>query len=197
MKQDIKKKYGLEKTVLYMGRVSYEKSIDIVLKSMKKVQKKIPEAKLLIVGGGPDLKKLKQLSKKLEVDTIFTGIKLGQDLVDHIYAGDVFVTASKSENQPMSILEVMSCKKSMVGVNSKGVPELIINNKNGLIAKPDNTEDIAKKIIRLLDNKKLREKFEKASLKSIKEYSIDKITDKWEEQYLKLSKSKNPLTKNI
>ena len=197
MKQDIKKKYGLEKTVLYMGRVSYEKSIDIVLKSMKKVQKKIPEAKLLIVGGGPDLKKLKQLSKKLEVDTIFTGIKLGQDLVDHIYAGDVFVTASKSENQPMSILEVLSCKKSMVGVNSKGVPELIINNKNGLIAKPDNTEDIAKKIIRLLDNKKLREKFEKASLKSIKEYSIDKITDKWEEQYLKLSKSKNPLTKNI
>ncbi|MBU2577193.1 MAG: glycosyltransferase [Nanoarchaeota archaeon] len=193
MKTDIKRKYGLKKTVLYMGRVSYEKSIDVVLKSMKKVQEKIPEAKLLIVGEGPDLKKLKRLSRKLKIEPIFTGIKRGQDLIDYIYAGDVFVTASKSENQPMSILEVMSCKKSLVGVDSRGVPELIQHNKNGLIAKPDDIRDIARKIIRLLNNKKLREKFEKASLREVKEYSIKKVTDKWEKQYHELKNSKNHL----
>lgn len=189
-KKNFKSEYKIKKSVLYMGRVSYEKSIDVVIRSMVKVQKKIPEAKLLIVGEGPDLENLKNLAKELNVDCIFTGIKRGQELVDHIYAGDVFVTASKSENQPMSILEAMSCKKSFVGVNSKGVPELIQNNKNGFIVKPDDSNQIASKIISLLKNPSLRKKFGENSFKEVKNYSIENVTDIWENFYQEISLNK-------
>lgn len=185
-KKDLKKKYGLKKSVMYFGRVSYEKSIDIIIKAMKIVEKKHSDAILLIIGDGPNLNELKGLANKLGVKAVFTGFKKGQELVDSIYAGDIFVSASKSENQPMSILEAMACSKAMVGVDAKGVPELIINNKNGLIAEPDNINDIAEKINKLLEDTPLRKRFEKASLKLVKSYSIKETTKKWEEVYKKI-----------
>lgn len=189
-KRNIKKERGWKKTVLYMGRVSYEKSIEIVINSMRIVQERNPEIKLIIVGEGPDLKNLKKLAKRLGVDVLFTGIKKGQELIDYIYAGDIFVTASKSENQPMSILEVMACGKSCIGVNSKGVPELIKNNKNGFIVEPDNYELMAKKIEELLDKNNVRRRFEKEAIKEVKKYLIENITKKWEIEYKNLSMRK-------
>ncbi len=182
-KKDFKSKYNLKKTVLYMGRVSHEKNINVLIKSMIKVQTKHPDSKLIIVGGGPDQINLENLARKLSVNALFTGLKKGQELLDWVYAGDVFVTASTTENQPMSILEAMGCGRALIGVNAKGVPELIINNKNGLIAKPNNPEDLSRKILKLIEDSSKRNYFEKESLKLIKKYSIKLISPIWENLY--------------
>ena len=133
--------------------------------------------------------RIKNLSRELNVKSIFTGFKKNQELVDSIYAGDIFVTASKTENQPMSILEAMACGKSLVGVSAKGVPELIINNKNGLIAEPDNPKELAEKIIQILGNEKLKKRFEKESLGLVQEYSTKSVAKKWIEIYENLIKN--------
>ncbi len=166
-----------------MGRVSHEKNIGVLIKSMIKVQAKHPDSKLIIVGGGPDQTNLENLARKLGVNALFTGLKKGQELLDWVYAGDVFVTASTTENQPISILEAMGCGRAMIGVNAKGIPELIINNKNGLIAKPNNSEDLSRKILRLIEDSSKRNYFEKESLKLIKKYSIKLISPIWENLY--------------
>jgi 1,2-diacylglycerol 3-alpha-glucosyltransferase len=185
-KKDLRKDYNIKKSVMYFGRVSYEKSIDIVVKAMAIVQKKYPDAIFIVVGDGPNLEDIKKLSKELDVKSLFTGFKVGQELIDNIYVADIFVTASKSENQPMSILEAMACGRALIGVDAKGVPELIVDKQNGLIVKPDDIDELAEKIKYLLEDNKTRMKFQKKSLELIKEYSTKKIAEKWLKLYKEL-----------
>ena len=61
----------------------------------------------------------------------------------------MFVTASKTENQPMSILEAMSFGLPVVGAAAKGIPELVQHEHNGMLFEADNHEEMAKRMLRM------------------------------------------------
>jgi len=181
-KKKIRLKYGInDKTVLFVGRVSYEKSIGLLIRSMQLVFKKMPDAKLLVVGDGPLFNELK--SKYDGKNIIFTGSIQHNELIGSglISACSIFASMSKTENQPMTFLEAMAFGLPIVGVDKLGVPELI--DGNGFIAPADDCKTFAKHIITLLKNKEFREKCGKESKRIIKDYSIDKTIDDLEKIY--------------
>jgi len=173
------------KAVVYMGRLAYEKSIDKVIDAFALAKSEIPDLSLILIGDGPVRKDLEKQTKKLGIldSVIFTGFLYKEDLVKALWAGDVFITASKSENMPLSLIEAMATGLPMVAVKEKGIAEMIIDGVNGYFAKTDDSNDIAEKLLLILQNNKKRESFAKESRSIALGYSEEVIMETLENLY--------------
>jgi len=190
-KNQAKKTWGIDnRSITYMGRLSYEKSIDQVIKAFARLLKKEPALKLMLIGDGPEKANLEKLTKELEIEknVVFTGFVYKEKLVKALWANEVFITASKSENMPLSVLEVMAAGLPVVSVKEKGLAEITKENINGFFAKTDDPGDIAQKISTILDDPALGQKFGQASRTLALEYSEEKIIKRLEDIYKKLIK---------
>ena len=172
---------------VYVGRVSPEKSLDIVLEAFKKIVAANPKTKLVIIGNGPSDEALdKQIPELgLTESVVRTGrIERDQLMKDNApLLGDVFVTASKTENQPLSLLEAMAFGLPMIGPRAKGIPELIEDGVDGIIFEPDDVEGLAGAMMRLMENETLRREMSEAAIRNANEHRIDKIGDQLEAIY--------------
>ena len=169
-------------TILHVGRMSYEKNVDVVLQAMKIVSE-YKKVNFMIVGGGPDLERLKDYSKKINLNVKFTGNIKNEELVDYYNKADIFVTASTIETEGIVLLEAMACGLPIVGVNKLAIPEVVKDGKNGFIAKVNDPEDIARCLKILIKNPDLINKFSKNSLKLVKNYSLENSIRKLEKIY--------------
>lgn len=189
---EMRKKLKLKKNVvLYVGRLSAEKSIDVVIKSMKKVIEKAPDSSLCIVGRGPDKELLEKLAETegLADHVVFTEPQSAKDLLGGGYyqLGDIFVSASKSETQGMTFIEAMCFKLPVIGVSERGAQDVV--GPVGLLARPDDPTDLAAKILSLLTDTERREKYAAKSYKCYREtYSYDTVIGIFEALYKNLLK---------
>jgi glycosyltransferase involved in cell wall biosynthesis len=198
----IREKYNVNNGInfIYIGRISREKSIDVIILAFNKIVKKHIKTNLILIGDGPEKNKLISLVKKLKMQNkvIFTGFIDRNKLISEnlVLLGDVFITASKTENQPVSILEAISFGLPVIGVNMKGIPELVENNKNGFLFKEDDIKEITRHMENLLMNKKLRDRMSKGSLKIVKNHLIKNSVKKLEKIYSNLSNMNTLKMKN-
>lgn len=189
-KEKIKKHWGIKnKSVTYMGRLGYEKSIDQLLLAFALMLKKIPDLTLMLIGDGPERANLEKLAEELKIkdQIIFTGFLYKEELAQALQANEVFLTASKSENLPLSILEGMAVQLPVVSVKEKGLAELTREGVNGFFVKTDDPTDIAEKTLAILNDPNVKEKFGRASREIATEYSLKKIISLMENAYKKLS----------
>lgn len=175
-----------ERYFLYVGRVSREKSIDIILKAFAyafRHDRSSPH--LVIVGEGPAIDSLRQLTQTLEISekVQFVGVVTHSDLLQSTLYDNAlaFVTASKTETQGITLLEAMAAGLPLIGVAAKATPELITNN--GLLCKPDDITGLGSAMKQIAENSAVRKKFSKNSLKNVKKHSIDQTAEKLEEIY--------------
>ena len=148
---NLKKDLGLKKTdfiVLYVGRIAKEKSIDFLINNFNSVLKRIPKAKMIIVGDGPDIKDLIDLTRKkgLENKIIFTGKAPWTDVPKYYSLCDLFVTASKTETQGLTVIEA---------IRDESFELMITDKKDGLFF--DDEKSYVDMIYEVYKNKKLRD----------------------------------------
>ncbi|MEO6509058.1 MAG: glycosyltransferase, partial [Patescibacteria group bacterium] len=163
-----------------------EKSIDVLLKSFILVLKDMPDTSLFMVGGGPFKTAYIQLAKEmgLEKDVIFSGEVPQTELLTNGYfqVGDVFATASTSELQPVSLSEAMYFKVPIVGVDEKGVPEMI--KGSGLLSTPGNAEELAKNILSVLKDSSLKKQLsDNSAARYNDQYSRKAVMEAYEKLY--------------
>ena len=116
-----------EITLLYVGRLISRKNVDKIICAFKKLSKKY-KIKLIIVGDGPDRKRLEKKSKKCE----FIGIV--SDPENYYKKADIFVSPSEyGEGLQGTILEAMSCGLTIVATNTKINKKLLYNNGGFLV----------------------------------------------------------------
>jgi glycosyltransferase involved in cell wall biosynthesis len=177
-----------EKTLLYMGRVSYEKSIDQVIKAAHIVKNTIPNIKLIIVGDGPEKENLIKLSNDLGLqdNIVFTGFIYGDNLIRTLQSGDIFLSGSKSENMPLAVLESMAIGLPILSVSSLGMVEIVKDNENGFLLSPDNPDEMAEKILYLLNDEQKLKAFSEKSRELSLSYSDTEYAKKLKEIYKKL-----------
>ena len=194
-KNALKKLYGIKnKSLIFQGRLSYEKSLDIVLKAFALMLKKDPGLQLMMVGDGPEKNNLEKLADKLKIKdhVIFTGyIPYGKKIVEIYQANDIYLPASKSENMPMSILEAMACGLPIIAVKERGLAELIKSGVNGFFVKTDNPKNMAEKTLDLLADSDSMEKISQSSRLLALGYSDKAINKLLEEFYLELLKKRS------
>lgn len=160
--QDLSLPPNSEKYILYLGRLSVEKGIGVLIEAMKKVKGNI---KLKIMGDGSMLKSLKLKVKNEKLPNIeFTGFKEGDEL-KRITAGSLFVVLPviRYENSPLVIYESMALGKPVIGSRMGGIPELIQDGMTGLLFEAGNADELAGKINFLLnDEEKIKQMSERA-----------------------------------
>lgn len=170
--------------LLYFGRLSEEKGIDILLKAMEKIEDNI---KLKIVGVGPEEKNLKIKSVKLKVkkNIEFIGYKYGEELNNLIInAKAIIIPSIGLENMPMSMLESMALGKVVIASKIGGISEVIKDGVNGMLFSSGNSDSLATKI------NQLREininDMEKNAIATIKNFSSEEHYDNIINIYKKL-----------
>ncbi len=175
------------RTVIYLGRISFEKRLDRLLEAYGRVE---DDGKLLIVaGGGPYLEKFKALSGSLGIKNIvFTGF-VKRPAVAYAVA-DVFASASDSETFGLTFVEAMQMGLPVIGVRMLGAKDVITDMKDGLLVEPGDTEALAKAMRRLLEDEKLCGALAKEGRKTAKRFSIENSMKKTVGIYDKLLKSK-------
>ena len=185
---DIYKKYGIAKTkptVLYIGRIDPEKSLDVLIEAFALVLKKVPNAQLVMVGDGASRNDLEKLADKLEISKSvhFLGRIIGNDLPKLYKVGKVFAITSKTETQSIVIMEAMATGLPVVAVRAGAIPELVWNNKNGFLCTPDEPAEMARNITKILKSSMLQRKFSKTSLENIKKHDLGYTLTRFEEIY--------------
>lgn len=184
------------KILLYVGRLSKEKNVPFIFKSLKLVCKKYPNAYLIIAAAGPKEKEFKNLAQKLGIskNIIFAGQIPYPEIFGYYKSADIFVFASKTETQGLVIAEAKACGLPAVAVNAAGISEGIINNVDGFLT-PEDQLAFSEKISLLLDNEILRKDLaEKARENALKSYSSKTVAKIIESVYNALIK-KNPNVK--
>lgn len=145
---DITEKYGLsgKKVIVHVGRVSYEKDIDMVIRAMQHI-----DARLLIVGKGPAMDDMKKLVTDLGLEDkiTFTGFVPDEDLPRYYNAADMVVSASKFETQGLTILEAMATRKPVACRNGRAFAEIVTDGVNGYLF--DDDESCVEAIKKCLD----------------------------------------------
>lgn len=165
-----------ETILLLVSRLTAEKNIDFLFKSVFEVLKKKEKAKLMVVGGGNLLPRLKLMSKKngLEKKVLFMGVVDKSRIKDYYAASDIFVYASKSETQGLVVSEAMYMGLPVVAVGATGSKDLVKNKMNGFLVS-ENENEFALAVENLINNRDLRQEFGAASERIAKEKYTDKI----------------------
>jgi glycosyltransferase involved in cell wall biosynthesis len=151
----IKKKYNIENKImlLYVGRISNEKNIDVLISAYEKLCKKYGDKiALVITGGGPLLEELKEKYPYI----IYTGYLREKDLTDVYSAADIFAFPSTTETLGNVVLESMASGVPVVGPSAGGLKENIIHMYNGILSKPNDIDSFYSGIDLLIRNDSLR-----------------------------------------
>jgi glycosyltransferase involved in cell wall biosynthesis len=160
--QVMRQQFGLDKEpcVLFVGSLIPRKGLNVLVEAAKKIVKEKAETKFLIVGDGP-LKN--QLSISLESANLTGNFKflgnLEEDELSAVYnCADVFVLPSIQEGQGIVLLEAEASGKPVVAFDAGGVNESMLNGETGLLVKRKSDEELADALLKLLDDRNLREK---------------------------------------
>jgi len=123
---------------LFVGRAAKEKSLDVLIEAFVPVAAELPGAKLMIVGGGAALGSLRALAAKQPCAEriLLPGPVAYEHVPEYCAAADVFVTASVTEVQPLSLTEAMCARTPVVGFNAGGINDMLADGSAGLLADP-------------------------------------------------------------
>ncbi len=172
---------------VYVGRLSPEKSLHVVLDAFALMLKRRRRSKLIIIGDGPSKESLEKQADQLGLGSSieFLGHIDHAELIDNRLPllGDTFVTASKSENQPMSIIEAMSMGLPVIGAAAKGLPELVSHQHNGLLFEPDNAENLAQCMFWIASKTRIRRRMGRNAMLAATRFNMPAVIDQLEALY--------------
>ena len=137
---DLRKKVGLKKedfVLMFVGRIASEKNVAFLLEMQKVLVKKYPRLKLFIVGDGPALAKHKKetLNAAFKSSVIFAGKVPLAEMPRYYQLGDVFVTASTTETQGLTVIEAMASSMPVVCIEDEAFMNTVIPDLNGYMFK--------------------------------------------------------------
>jgi len=166
--QALRARYDLENrpVILSVGRLLERKGIDRTIAALPRVLAKFPETVYLVVGDGPDRDRLERQVEELNLgqSVRFTGAMSDADLQAAYHLGTVFAMVSRQpqgshevEGFGIVYLEANICGLPVVAGRSGGVPDAVVDGKTGYLVDPEDPEAIAAAIVRLLENRPLRE----------------------------------------
>lgn len=140
--------------LISVARLSWEKGHKFLIQAFHRVHSSFPATKLLIVGGGAEKDNLvKEVIKlRLENDVCFIGEITRDQIPYFLNKSDIFILPSVWEGMPYAILEAMFAGLPVVATKVGGIPELIIEDKGGLLVRYANVQDLQNAIIRLLED---------------------------------------------
>ena len=171
-RSEIRRRYNIPNNwivALYIGRMTREKGLDVLIESFEKVQNMCPQNLIMLfVGDGDYIEQTKAFLKNKTVPSIFVGNQV--DVEKFYDAGDFFIQPSLHENHSVSLLEACAAGLPSIASDCGGNTE-IIDEEIGIIVRTGNSDDLGEAILKMCNedirnnyiNKLKNRKFEKFS----------------------------------
>lgn len=140
------------------------KGIQYMIEAMPRILADAPNAHYLIVGEGTYGETLQELAVSFGVENHVTFAGQRNDIPEILQAGDVFVLPTLIDALPTVLIEAMAARKAIVATNVGGVPEIVENEKNGLLVEPADPLQLAEGCLRLIRQNDVREAMAEAGL---------------------------------
>lgn len=171
---EFKKRLGIDDYLLYVGVINARKNVDGLIKSFLVVKSRFKKLKLIIISSyiGFQSEKVLELIEKNQDSIIFLQNVPENDLIYFYNSATLFVFPSFAEGFGLPVLEAMACGVPVVTSNTSALPE--VGGEAVEYVDPNNVDDIAMKIIQLLENEERRAKLRTAGLIRAKNFSWEK-----------------------
>ena len=187
--KELQKKYNIndnDKVVMYLGSILSHSGLDVIFNDMGKILKEIPEFKLLVVGDGPDLERLKQQSKRLEIyeKIIFTGFVPYKEVPRFCSLADLCINPFRMDGKyafndkltPVKFFDFLSCGKPVLATPLQGTLYDFPKESNTIIY--ESLDLFTGKMIELLKNDSLDEIGQRGREFVGKNFTWDSVTRK-------------------
>lgn len=155
--------------ILSVGRAVPKKGFDVLLKALAQLPSDL-HWRFVHVGGGTELKKLQALASTLKIDDRMTweGAINQSAVLAHYQSSDVFALACRitsdgdRDGLPNVLVEAASQGLTCISTNISGIPELFVDNENGLIVEPENPQAISEALRQAISMPELRDRLGRA-----------------------------------
>jgi N-acetyl-alpha-D-glucosaminyl L-malate synthase BshA len=185
-----------EKLLVHTSNFRRVKRIKDVIKVFARVKEQVP-AKLLMVGDGPERGPAEDFCREMKLcdHIIFLG---NQNAVEEIYSvGDLFIIPSGSESFGLSALEAMSCGVPVISSNAGGLPEVVVDGKNGFVSPIGDVDKMAADSLSLLQDDDKWEAFSLAARQHAEQFTRNAIVPQYEAYYSRVIKERKTAVKAL
>jgi len=161
-----------------------EKRMDWLLEAFAAISRTEPGLRLLLLGSGPETPRLLKLRDRLGLREICHFEPTRPNAADWMRGMDIFVNASSIESFPNAVLEAMACGCCVIGSNVGGIPELITNDRDGLVFESTSPADLTAAIRRAAGEPELRQRLrQQAVVTAHQRFSMKVTLDRTEALY--------------
>ncbi|MFE9930769.1 glycosyltransferase [Streptomyces sp. NPDC005533] len=173
-----------EKVVACVGRLAFEKGVDLLLDAWADAAPHHPDWVLRIYGAGAEEEALRAHCTSLGLDDSVQWMGSTGDVLGALRGASVFAQASRAEGFPITLLEAMAAGVPVAAFDcAPGVREIVEHGEDGLLARLGNTMELAGHLNALMSDRELRDRLGDNAFHAVKRYSGADITDRWEELF--------------
>lgn len=184
--RELRSQWGVaddELAVIYVGRISPEKNLPLVLRAFNAMQLSNPKTKLVLVGDGPVRAEL----QRQHPQHIFSGMRTGEDLAAHYASADVFLFASMTETYGNVTVEAMASGLAVVAYRYAAAAEHIVHGENGLYAEFGDEENFIQLARDLANDAERVNKLRTRSHQTMLKLDWQNIVDEFEQALAQLA----------
>ncbi|MEX0904226.1 MAG: N-acetyl-alpha-D-glucosaminyl L-malate synthase BshA [Balneolaceae bacterium] len=172
-----------EKVVTHVSNFREVKRVPDVVAAFHQVLQNGVEAKLLLVGDGPDRQKAEQKCRQMGICDQVRFLGKQEQVEEVLSISDLFMIPSGSETFGLAALEAMSCSVPVVSSNVGGLPEVNIHGETGYLCELGDIETMGRYATDILTDEKLHEKLSRNARKRAGIFELDKIVSVYEKYY--------------
>jgi len=160
------------------------KGINYLVEAATLLIKEYPDLMFVVIGEGAERKKIENQIKKLELKKNFILLGSISDAYKYLKMFDIFVLPSVKEGFPWTILEAMAADVPIIATKVGGVPEVIENEKNGLLVSPESSKELDEAIKKLLSDNDLREAFAQEAKRTVEgKFNLKQMIQQYEDLF--------------
>ena len=172
-----------EVLVSCVGEFNPNKNQAFLLQGWKEVAARCGNAHLLLIGTGELASNLKEKAKQEKIQRVhFLGYR--RDVPQILQSIDIAVLTSKREGLPRSIMEAMAAGKAVVASDVRGNRDLVEDENSGFLVKLGDEKDLFQALVKLIEDKALRQKMGSAGREKIKAFSLEQVLGEMERIYM-------------
>lgn len=178
----------INKKVIAVGKQSYQKGYDLLLKSWALVSNEFSDWQLEIYGKKELDDKLEILAKSLDIQDNIAFYEPEKNIQEKYLESSIFVMSSRYEGFGMVLIEAMACGLPCVSFNCNYGPSDIIENEvDGIVVPKGNTQQLAEALSQLIKNIELRNQMGFNAKENVKRYLPENVLAKWDQLFKELT----------
>ena len=169
--------------IISVGTLYWIKNQEMIIRAVCALKEKRENVELLLLGEGDNRAKLEKIVEEHHAKSYIFMPGIRNNVEDYLNESDIYVSASKTEGLPLSILEAMASGLPVVATNAGGTKDIVINGTNGYLVPLDDVNFFEQSIASLCHDTAVREKFSTASRMIAEKWSIDACVDGYSQLY--------------